>query len=119
MFATILAGSTHTGAHNVLADQITLAAMAVAFIEWLKGRAWFPWITAHTDQLNRMLSAFLAAGAAVGITVSWDPEAHALTIAGLTLIGILTAGYAWLKQFIFQELTYRVVKRGNGAVAKA
>jgi hypothetical protein len=122
MFATLLATViSHPGSHNVLADQITLAGLSVVFIQWLKNRSWFPWITAHTDQANRYLSAFLAAVVAVGITWTWNPEAHSLTISNLSLSMIVPAGYAWVKQFVFNELTYRVAakRNGNGAPATA
>lgn len=101
---------------NVAMTHFTLGAVTVAAIQWLKSSSWFPWITAGKTNLIRFVSAMAAAGSAVGISYTWNPTDHSLTIVGLTLTGMVTAGYAWLKQFAVQEFMYRATaaNRSNG-----
>jgi hypothetical protein len=102
---------------SVVMTQFTLGAVVVAALQWLKSSKYFPWITKGKVNLLRGISAVAAAAASVGIGHVWDPQAHSLTITGLTLAGIATAFYAWLKQFAVQEFMYRATKNGSSNAA--
>lgn len=105
--------------HNVLATQITMGGVGVAFLQWLKSTKFFPWATAETAKLNRVLAGAVSLAAAVGIHLTWangqDPGTYTLTINGATLTGVATMAWVWLKQFVMQEFMYRASANGNGS----
>jgi hypothetical protein len=98
---------------NVAITQVTTAGVVVFLINWLKKSPMFPWITAESGRLLRILAIIGAGVGAVGIHYTWNPEAHALTITGLSLVGILTAGAIWLKSFVTQEIIYQSTSSGG------
>lgn len=98
---------------NVAITQVTTAGVVVFLINWLKKSSLFPWITAEKVRLLRILAIVGAGVGAVGIHYTWNPEAHALTITGLSLVGILTAGAIWLKSFVTQEIIYQSTAKGG------
>ena len=98
---------------------LTIGAVIVYAIERLKSLAWVRWITPDTKILNAWLSATLAAAAAVGISVTFDPTGGVLTITGLTLQGTLTGIWEWLKQYAVQQLLYDGVIQKSGRTAPA
>ena len=99
-----------TGAE--LTAHLTTGAVVVYALEWLKSAGWCPWISADTKRLNRVLSAILAATAAVGIGWTYEASQGTLVITGLTASGLLTGGYEWIKQFSVQQLLF------DGVIAK-
>jgi hypothetical protein len=99
---------------NVLSTQVTIAAVGVAFIEWLKKNGW---ISKEADVLHRLFSAGIALVAALGVNYAWNAQAHSLTITGLSFWGIAQTAWLWLKQFVFNELTYRAAVKPNAPVA--
>jgi len=101
---------------NLAMTHFTIGAVTVAALQWVKASPWFPWIVKGKTTLLRFLSALAAAGVSVGIGYTWNPEAHSLTITGLTLGGIAIAFWAWLKQFAVQEFMYRATKQVNPSV---
>ena len=109
--------------HNVLATQITMGGVGVAFLQWLKSTKFFPWATVETARMNRVIAAVVALATSVGIHLQWqnagEAGAYTLTITGATLTGVATMAWVWLKQFVVQELIYRTTANGNGAPAPA
>jgi hypothetical protein len=105
--------------HNVLATQITMGGVGVAFLQWLKSTKFFPWVTAESAKLNRILAAAVALVSAVGIHLSWqsagEPGAYTLTITGATLTGVTSMAWIWLKQFVVQEFMYRATANGSSS----
>jgi hypothetical protein len=95
---------------NVVITQITTGALTVAFINWLKSSSVFPWITAERKTLLRVIAGVLAGVKAIGITYTWNPDAHTLVIGGLTLATILGGTWHWLQSFVTQELIYQTTK---------
>jgi hypothetical protein len=77
-----------------------------AGLERLKAASWFPYLTARTASLNRIVSIVLAAGSVAGIQAAYD--GGTLTISGLTLSGILTAVIEVGRQWVMQQIIYRV-----------
>jgi hypothetical protein len=86
---------------------ITAAAVAVWVIQKLKALPWFGWIEEGKPLANRIAGIVVATASVVGIGVSYSGTAHTLTISGLTLTGVIAAGWAWVKQFAAQEMIYQ------------
>ena len=59
---------------NDFSAHVTLGAVTVYAIQWLKASGWAPWITQDTKALNRLLSLGLAIISALGISVTYDPS---------------------------------------------
>lgn len=95
-----------------LTAHITSGAVIVYVIEWLKANPRFSWLRAEQKTLQRVVSAVLAAVAAVGINWTYDATHGTLVITGLTSTAILLTGWEWLKQFVVQQLIF------DGVVAK-
>jgi hypothetical protein len=98
---------------SALATQVTLSALSVAFIQWLKNTESITWIHAGTSTLNRALSGVLAILSAVGVHISWaaavaTPGTYTLTFTGVTLTGIGLMAWGIVKSMAFNELTYRM-----------
>ena len=97
---------------NVLGWHVVIAA-AISFVfEWLKKARWFPWITRSSDGLNWLVGIVLAALAAAGIQLAFNPDEGTLIVSGLSLAS-LTAFFAeWVRQWIFQQIVFKgVVQR--------
>jgi hypothetical protein len=100
-------------AENVAITTVTMSGITVAFINWLKASPYMPWVTKEKVALLRALSVIGAALTSVGIAWVWNPDAHSLTITGLSLAAIGTFGYSALKSFVMQEIIYHSTK-GSG-----
>jgi len=92
-----------------ITTQVTLSAIIVWLLQYLKGASWFPIKAEATTAVLRTLGAVAAMLAAVGITVAFDKEAGVLTIAGLTQANLIAVGIASVKGLIYQELIYKGV----------
>jgi hypothetical protein len=88
-----------------ISAQVVASALTVWLIQWIKKIKQIPWISDDSAKLNRLISALLAAGTAVGIHATFNNGT--LVITGLTLLGILTAAFNWLKAFVMNELIYQ------------
>lgn len=106
-------------AENVVLTHVTISAVAVAAINWLKASPYFPWITKEKDNLLRAFSALGAAAGGIGIDHAWDPATHTLTFTGLSLAAIAMAAWSWLKQFALQEFMYRATKTPPAPIVQA
>lgn len=98
----------------------TVSALSVAAIQYLKKSSWFPWLSDESSNLAlRVTSVFTALGAAVGIHFIYSASEGTLTVTGLTMAAILPAGWAWLKQLVWNELVFQAAVKapGNAAVA--
>jgi hypothetical protein len=96
---------------SALGTQISMSAIAVAFIQWLKNSPLMPYMHAGSDWANRIVSFTLAAASAVGIHMAWAPGAQAgdytITVTGLTLAGVSLMAWGIVKSMVFNELIYR------------
>jgi tryptophan-rich sensory protein len=94
---------------NVLSTQVTLSALAVAFIQKLK--QWFPKLQDAPDWFHQAISTILAVLTAIGIHLSWEhgslPGTYMMTVTGVTLVGVATGLWAVIKSVVFNELIYR------------
>ena len=93
---------------NELTAHMTTGAAIVYAIQWLKQAGWFTWINADTKTINRVVSAVLAAVAAVGInwTYQADVDNGTLILTGVSWTAILGAAWEWLKQFSLQQMIF-------------
>jgi len=110
--------------HEVLGDQLILAAVSSWLIEHLKASKYFPLITVETESLNKIFAACVAALATAGILVSssWDATSHTYTfaIANLTAGSVLSFVWHWGGQYIYMKFAYkgmRALSNGSSPVA--
>ena len=91
-----------------ITSHLTTGAAVVYGIQWLKACGWFPWLTSDTKQVNRAVSAVLAAIAAVGINWAYDAsvDGGTLIIHGLSWSALATGAWEWFKQFTTQQLIW-------------
>ena len=98
------------GPDEILAH-LTLGGVVVYGIEWLKGSGKFPWITASTKTLNRIVSLIAAAVVALGVGVTGDAS-HGWAISVPPLAALLAGVWETIKQLVLQQVLY------DGVVAK-
>jgi hypothetical protein len=91
--------------------QVAVAAIISFLVGKLKQSSWFPWLTAETSKLNRLVAVLLSGVAAVGIHYQWDAADHSLLITGLSLTTILGMLWHWAVQAIY---THGWFKATNG-----
>ena len=97
--------------NEILGDQVGVSVLVVGVLQWLKRQTWFPWITEHTDGLNRavaLAAAFLtSAGFQFAIDGGWQTGGTlTITIPSLTVIFSFLLHAA--AQGGIQETLYRV-----------
>jgi len=95
-----------------LGTQVTLALMGAGILQWLKNRAWLPFVNAHSATINHVIMIISSGLFAIGIHFVWDSAAHSLTITGLSLTTILHGLFLWAKQWTYQFLVHRGVYGG-------
>jgi hypothetical protein len=98
----------------------TVSALSVAAIQYLKKSSWFPWLSDESSNFAlRLASVFTALGSAVGIHFVYSASEGTLMVSGLTMAAILPAGWAWLKQLVWNELVFQTAVKapGNAVVA--
>ena len=90
-------------------SQLTASALVVYAIEQLKRSHWFPWITAESKVLARLLSGVGAAVSAFGVHTAMEGSAGvgwSLTIHIPPLLIVLHAAWDWLNQMALNQLVY-------------
>jgi hypothetical protein len=103
-------------AENVLATQITLGLVGSGVLNFLKSRAWVPFINDHSAGINHVILALTSAAGAVGVNAVWSSSEHSLTITGLSFASIAAGLWVWGKQWCVQFLVHR---GAFGSVASA
>ena len=97
---------------DTIKNILILNAVCVWLIEVVKRSRYFPWVTQETEQINKMLSAFLAALSSAGITVvtiNPGPGNLDIHITGLTLPTLLHFVWHWLGNYAVQKWLYKAV----------
>ena len=103
----------HSGDALAMLGQTAIAALVPVAIEWLKKRAWMPWLTENTDTLNRMLSLALAVATTAGFSLSWQGSLAGGGSLHLTIPPVESAArVGW--SMLFQEVVYRRVVKPRG-----
>lgn len=93
--------------NDLVISQVTLSAIAVVVMQWLKKSSWFPWLTAQSDAANKIVAAFFAAAAAVGIHYTYDASTATLTFTGISFAALGHALWHWLQSYAVQETIYK------------
>jgi len=92
-----------------LYTQLTLSAIATWALERAKASPYFPWLSAHTKTLNRVVAVGLSGLTSLGVTFTgtggWQEGGTLLvTIPSVTLIGL--GLWHWLQSFVLQQMLY-------------
>lgn len=90
---------------NDFTAHLTLGAVAVYALEYVKSAGWCPWITQDTKALNRLLSVAMAIISAMGISISYNPSLGG-TIQIPALSVLLLGVWEVVKQTATQQLIY-------------
>jgi len=94
-------------AENVLATQITLGMMGSGLLQFLKTRAWIPFINQHSVGLNHIILGLTSVAGALGVNAVWSSSEHSLTITGLSAVSIGAGVWVWFKQWTVQFLVHK------------
>lgn len=108
--------------NQILGQQVPLAFVLVFVQNWLKGQAWFPWITQEKDKANHIFAIVVAGLTTVGIHVAVNMADHTVTIEWPTAAVFMLGLWHWLQQYILTKVSYKVLQprlNGNGAPAPA
>lgn len=96
------------GATNEWGLSVLWAYFSSAGLESLKQRGLIGMSSETTWLIKRGVSILLALAAALGVHASFDAAAGTLTVTGLLLPGIWTAGTETVRQWVFQQIAYKV-----------
>ena len=105
---------------DLLAHQAGLAVLIVGSLDYLKRANWFPWLSEHTETLNRLVSVAAAISAAAGLSVvshhgNWQTGGD-LTIVVPPLSTILTGLSHAASQWALTEAGHKIL--GNHVIGK-
>jgi hypothetical protein len=86
--------------------QVIFALIGPMLLQWLKARSWFPWLTAESTTVVKVVwSGVVAFITVIGITITCDFQTlHSCTIGGLDWHSILTLGWKFVEQLALQHL---------------
>ena len=94
-----------------LGNQAGVSVILVCLLQWLKGSPWFPWLSARTDTINRVLAiavAFLTSvGFQISMTGTWT-SGGTLVIQIPAATAVLSVILHTASQSGFQELFYKL-----------
>lgn len=103
---------------DTLTYNVVIGFLVSYVLQWFKGSPAFPWLTAQTTRLNFWLSGFVALLVSIGITFEFAPTEGTLLVSGLTFANVGTHLWAWIQQWLSQQVAYDFVvqKAGKPAV---
>jgi hypothetical protein len=84
----------------------TLVGVGMLFgyvVQWAKKSKYVPWLDAQSKKLTLMVQLGLSGLSALGITMTWNREAHTVLIAGLSLATVFSGAWHWFFQFAVQH----------------
>lgn len=94
---------------STLETQATLAVAMPYLLQWLKGRAWFPFMSYTSGTMNRWMTALIAFLTSLGIHTVYDASAGTILISGLTLAGIAGGVQHAALQWAGQHFVYKAL----------
>jgi hypothetical protein len=102
-------------ADGELTSSAVMAWATAKAIEFLKTRAWFPWLTCDTERANRFVSWAAAAAMSLGLAFTFDAATGGFELKG-TLGGLATGILHAVRQVMFQEIAYKqfIRKKAEG-----
>lgn len=92
---------------SVLSTQLVLNAIAVFALQHLKSSKYFPWLTAETQKLNRIIAVVAAGLTSIGVHYSFDHTTGVLMITGLTVASLWQGLCNWVTSFISQQVIFK------------
>jgi hypothetical protein len=98
---------------DLVISQVTLSAVVVVVLQWLKKASWFPWLTAEGEKAKHAFAVLAAALTAIGIHYNYDAATGTLMITGITVAAIGHGLWHWLQSYAFQEVLYKGVFRSD------
>ena len=96
---------------DTLQNVLTLNVVSVWLLEMAKRSKYFPWANAETKQVNKALSAVLAALSSAGITVlavHQGPGSISIQITGLTIAAIPHFVWHVMGNYAVQKWMYKL-----------
>ena len=96
--------------HPDISTQLGAAALVSFALNWLKQSSWFPWITAETEKLNRLVMIAGAGLATLGISVHCDWTNHNCLVSGLDAHTVIAGFWMWCQQIAITHGWYRATK---------
>lgn len=81
----------------------TLTPFLLERIKWSR----LPFLDPLKPTLNRVMAALTAMVTALGVTISYDAAAGTLTVTGLGLESVATAGVSFVVNLAVQQTIYR------------
>lgn len=106
---------------DTLQNMLTLNVISVWLIEMAKRSRYLPWVTAETEQVNKALSAVLAALSSAGITVlavHQGPGSISIQITGLTVAAIPHFVWHVMGNYAVQKWVYKLAVPRAGSPAR-
>jgi hypothetical protein len=104
---------------SLISNQVGVSVAVVYLIQLLKNSSWFPWISQHTDQLNRWISVVAAFATSVGFQFAFTGSAATggtLIIQVPALTVVLSVLLHSLGQVGIQESFYRTAVKPSSDV---
>lgn len=96
------------GVSNIALSTFTSSALVVWVMQMAKKTRWFKLVEEGKPYLNRAVSLVAAMCANLGLSYTWDPHTHSLTIAGLSLVSMATMLWHFLNHYAMQETIYQM-----------
>lgn len=100
---------------DIVISQVTLSAVAVVVMQWLKKAKWFPWLTEQSGKVQNVVAAITAAIVAIGVHYTYDPLTSTLTVTGISWAALGHGAWHWLQSYTFQEVIYKGAIKPNEA----
>jgi len=94
---------------NIIATQLTMGLLSSGALQWLKARAWLPFVNQHSAAFNHVFLMATSISTGLGIHLVWSGTSHSLTITNLNAAAIAGALWIWAKQWAMQFLVHRGV----------
>lgn len=98
---------------QVITNQFAYAAIGNWIINKIKQTSLIPFVNNQTYILNHIIAISIAGVSALGINYSYSytPDGVlAITLTGLTFVGVSTALWQWFISYVMQQGVYNVMK---------
>lgn len=92
-----------------ISNQIAAAALLSFLIQRLKGSTWFPWITAESEKVNRILAIVGSGLAALGIHIACSKVNHQCAVTWVDGMTIASGLWHWATQFAITHGWFKLV----------
>jgi hypothetical protein len=107
---------------SLVLTQVTVSAIVVALIEWMKRTNRLSWINVETEKLNRAVAFVGATVSAIGIHMTWNhganPGSYLLGISGLTVMGVTHGLWTVTKSFVMQQIIFHSTVKPKSLTGK-